>query len=177
MQEEWREIKGWHGKYLISTLGHLKSMRGKHKVCMPEGYVTKGCIDSVGYRCVTLRRPGVKFRTRIHVLMGEAFLTVPTDKKVCCINHIDGNKLNNTIENLEWITRGDNIRHAVRIGIFNIKGENHPHAKLTNEKVIEMRRLRREENITYSELGKRFGVERRQASDAVRGVNWGWLQP
>lgn len=50
------------------------------------------------------------------------------------------------------------------------------HAKLTNEQVIEMRRLRNEYGLTHQRIANMFGVCRRQASDVIRGVNWGWLK-
>lgn len=73
------------------------------------------------------------------------------------------------------MTVGDNVKHAVTTGLFNIKGTKHHHAKLNEQQVIEMRLLRNQ-GMTYQKIAEMFGVCRRQASDVVRGINWGWLK-
>jgi len=173
MDEIWKEVKGWNGKYLISNLGRLKSIGGKYKLKYPDGYITLGAIEMIGYRVVTMRRPGFKERNRIHVLVANHFCDKPIGSQ--CVNHIDGNRLNNHSSNLEWTTTKGNIQHAVRTGLMDMKGEKHPMSKLTREQVIQMRRFRKI-GITYQRLGEMYGVERRQASDVVRGINWGWLK-
>lgn len=175
MNEIWKEVPNFEGKYYISNTGKLKSIGGKFTKKCPFGYITEGCVEMIGYRVVALRKPGILVRARIHTLVANAFVKKPESKVRLTVNHIDGNKINNNADNLEWITSGDNVRHAVKIGLHNIKGEKHPHVKLTEEKVIEMRRLRFEEKLTHEEIAKRFGVCRRQAGDVINGVNWGWL--
>jgi hypothetical protein len=176
MEEEvWKPIKGWNGKYWISSHGRFKSFGIKYSKKCPDGYVTFGHKDTQGYKGVTMRGgPGVYISTRIHIIVCEHFNGDRPDWAEC-VNHKDGNKKNNYYKNLEWSTIGNNVKHAVETGLMNLKGQNHPAAKLTNEKVIKMRELRKQ-GFTYSELGEMFGVERRQASDVVRGVNWGWLK-
>ncbi len=175
--EIWKDIKGWEGKYFISNQGRLKSIGGKFTKLKPDGYITLGSKGFADYLMVTLRRPGESVKFRIHTLVGEAFVKKPKSINKLCINHIDGNKENNNDWNLEWITIGDNVRHAVKIGLMDFKGEKHPHAKLTSEKVLEIRRLRREQNITHEKLGEMFSVSRRQIGDVISGRNWGWLNP
>lgn len=175
MNEIWKEVPNFEGKYYISNTGKLKSIGGKFKKIHPDGYITDGCIDSLGYRVVTLGKPKIRYRVRMHSLVASLFIGTDKREVRMTVNHKDGNKLNNNADNLEWITAADNVRHAVRIGLFNIKGENHPRVKLTKENVIEMRRLRSEEKLTHEEIAKRFGVCRRQAGDVINGVNWGWL--
>lgn len=172
--EKWVEIDGWNGKYLISNFGRMKSIGGKFSTKHPDGYITDGSVDVVGYRVVTMRKPGKRAQKRIHSLVANAFLVRPLGSE--CINHIDGNKMNNHVDNLEWTTLRENCMHAIRIGmIHHLKGERHPMSKLCESQVLKMRELRAS-GMTYSELGKAFGVSRRQASDVVRGVNWGWLK-
>lgn len=173
MDEIWKEIAGWNGKYLISNFGRVKSIGGKYKLRYPDGYITLGCIDTLGYHVFILFRPGHKFRQRVHALVANAFLEKPTHAN--CVNHKDGNKLNNHVDNLEWTTRGDNVRHAVKTGLLNIKGEKHPLRKLTEENVIEMRKMRKS-GMLYEDIAKKFNVCRRQAGDVINGVNWGWLK-
>lgn len=70
---------------------------------------------SCGYMIVTLVRDGVKKNKRVHRLLCEAYLPNPLNKKH--VNHKDGNKLNNSLDNLEWVTPKENAQHAVRIGL------------------------------------------------------------
>lgn len=171
--ERWIPVDGWEHKYYISDHGRLKSIGGRYKIRHPDGYITIGSIDSTGYRSITLRRPNVCFHARVHALVARHFLHKPIGSE--CVNHKDGNKLNNHYSNLEWMTMGDNVKHAVTTGLFNIKGTKHHHAKLNEQQVIEMRLLRNQ-GMTYQKIAEMFGVCRRQASDVVRGINWGWLK-
>lgn len=176
INERWAPIDGWNGKYFISDHGRLKSIGGKYKKKCPDGYITIGCFEkSTGYMAITMRRPGVCEKERIHVLVATYFIDKPYSEVKLFVNHKDGNKLNNHWTNFEWLTPGDNVRHAVRIGVFDTKGEKHYNAKLNRVKVIEMRSMRKA-GMTYQFIADMFGVERRQASDVIRGVNWGWLK-
>lgn len=176
MIEIWKDVTGWEGKYQISNQGRFKSIGGKYTKKFPDGYITLGTIGYGGYRSVTLRKPGLCFQVRTHTLVAEHFHQKPESTERLTVNHLDGNKLNNNDWNLEWCTAGENVKHAVRIGLFDKKGEKHKNAKLTNEKVIEMRRLRSKEGWAHQKIADTFGVCRRQASDVINGVNWGWLK-
>lgn len=173
--ELWNRVKGWEDKYLISNTGKLKSLNGKFSKQHPNGYITVGCIGQSGYREVTLRKPGVLEKFRIHTLVGNEFVEKPISIKRLCINHVDGNKLNNNDWNLEWITLGDNVRHAVKLGLMDFKGEKHPGVKMTEEMVIDIRRMRMA-GITHEQISRSFGISRRQIGDIINGVNWGWLR-
>lgn len=140
---------------------------------MPDGYLTFGCVDTLGYRVFVLRDRSKYHRSRSHTLVAKAFIPNPENKPQ--VNHKDGDKLNNHVSNLEWVTHAENSSHAVRIGLFNIKGENHPMSKLTKEQVVAMRLLRKKEGLSHQKIASMFGVCRRQAGDVINGVNWGWL--
>ena len=73
----------------------------------------KGC----GYLIVTLCHEGIRKNKRVHRLLGEAFIPNPQNK--AHINHIDGNKLNNCITNLEWNTPTENTNHAIKLGLYD----------------------------------------------------------
>lgn len=173
--EIWKEIEGYNGKYLISNHGRIKSFSQKVRNRFPEGFITLGNIDTTRYYVFRLGTSKTdRIGIRVHTLVATYFKEKPTNAE--CVNHLDGNRLNNHHSNLEWCTLSENIKHAVRTGLMDLKGEKHPHAKLTESNVIEMRRLRNEEGLIYQEIANRFGIERRQASDVVRGINWGWLK-
>lgn len=97
--EEWRDIKGYEGKYQISNLGRVKSLRDSHNNYR-EKYI-KSRIRR-GYLSVTLCNKGKQKQFLVHRLIAEAF--IPNPNNYPQVNHKDENKLNNNIENLEWCT-------------------------------------------------------------------------
>jgi hypothetical protein len=119
MQEIWKPIFGYEGIYEVSNLGNIRSLdridfAGRHlkgklfSTTAKESYVT-----------VRLSKNGNITTFRIHQLVAEAFIPNPDGKP--CVNHKDGNKQNNTAENLEWCTHSENNRHAFRTGLSKPK--------------------------------------------------------
>ena len=91
--------------------------------------------NSEGYYQVRMRDANNKRKHKyVHVLLAEAFIPKPTDKGKVEVNHIDGDKGNNTLENLEWVTHGENVSHAIETGLFT------PHLlpNMTKEKEIHI---------------------------------------
>lgn len=100
MREVWKEIKGLEGLYKVSNKGRVLSMR--------RNLVLKTNINENGYEMISLQ----KKKYRVHRLVAEAF--IPNIEGKPEINHIDENKLNNKVENLEWATRSENINYGHR---------------------------------------------------------------
>jgi len=163
-KEIWQDIKGYEGYYQISNKGRLKVLGAyiKNLGNFANGYLKKVnikeiAVDRNGYCITKLCRDGKCRPRKIHRLVAQAFL--PNPKNLPQVNHIDGNKENNSVENLEWISARDNIIHAWETGLKNndhLKGSNSPHAKLTEEQVIEIRRLYDNKIRRYSELLKDY---------------------
>ena len=104
MEEIWKDIEGYEGLYQVSNFGRILSIRSH--------YILKGSMSSQGYKVTTLSKPNHKEAKRvlIHRLVAKSFVPNPQNKPQ--VNHIDGNKLNNNANNLEWVTGKENIQHT-----------------------------------------------------------------
>ena len=114
--EEWRDVNGYNGKYQISSNGNVRSF-SKWK----NGNMLKKFVDGHGYYIVMLVGSGrgdVR-RKFVHRLVAETFIENPNN--LIEVNHIDGVKTNNMVSNLEWVSRDENIQHAVRTGLIKYK--------------------------------------------------------
>ena len=105
MNEEWRDIEGYEGLYQVSNLGRVKSKRG----------ILKPRITPKGYLRIQLSKGGNRKDKFVHVLVAETFLC--KYDRTLQVNHIDGNKENNKVNNLEWCNCKDNMEHSYEIGL------------------------------------------------------------
>jgi hypothetical protein len=141
MTEQWKSILGYEGKYEISNLGRVKSLprlkKGKSGSMQGvPGRILKAKMDD--YFRICLSKDGIKKLHQVNVLVASAFIVNPAYKPI--VNHIDGNKLNNSVENLEWVTRSENQFHAVRTGLQKSKkGEHHPFSRFTEKQIRDIR--------------------------------------
>lgn len=107
MQEIWKDVKGYEGLYQVSNYGRLKSFKVDSK-----GKILKLTNQYGDYFAVVLQGKGVPRRSaRMHRLVAEAFL--PNPDNLPEVNHIDGDKQNNKVDNLEWISHSKNIIHSM----------------------------------------------------------------
>lgn len=109
MEEIWKPIKNYEKLYEISNYGNIKSLiYKKEKILKP--YMT-----STGYYKIDLRKNNIRKIRPIHKLVAETFIDNPNNLSE--VNHKDGDKTNNKVWNLEWVTRSDNIKHSYRTGL------------------------------------------------------------
>ena len=115
MEEIWKDIKGYEGLYQVSNLGRVKSLErkvrnGEHTYRIISEKILK--LDNLydGYLGIGLYISRKQHYFKVHRLVAESFIPNPENKLE--VNHIDGNKTNNNAENLEWVTRIENMRHA-----------------------------------------------------------------
>ena len=113
-QEEFRPVPGYEGYYEVSNFGNVKSLTNDK--------ILKPCLDGRGYYKVTLSKDGKTKTIRIHILVATAFLGHKPDGYKIVVDHIDNNKLNNNLTNLQLITHRENISKDKKNGTSKYKG-------------------------------------------------------
>lgn len=117
--EIWKDIENYEGSYLVSNCGRIKSLKNGET---RKDKILKFIKNKCGYLYVNLYKNNKYKSKTIHRLVAQAF--IPNLNNLPQINHIDGNKENNNISNLEWCTRSENIKHAYKNGLHKINKHN-----------------------------------------------------
>ena len=156
--EHWKKIKG-HEDYMVSDKGRVMSLKfGKQKI-------RKQRVDRDGYCRVDLSKNSIVKTWRTHSLVAEAFIPNPEGRQE--VNHIDGNKSNNRLDNLEWCTRSENILHN-----RDILG-NAPCQKLSLKQVNFIKQLLDSGmKVNQTKLASCFGIHCSTISGIKRNISW-----
>lgn len=109
-QEIWRDIKGYEGKYQVSNFGNVRSLMYHNTKGIKRISLLKPATDGKGYLRCALSKNNILTTFKVHRLVAQAF--IPNPNNYPQINHIDGNKKNNKVDNLEWCTNSINQIHA-----------------------------------------------------------------
>lgn len=147
------------GEYEIDPEGYVISHRGKTLKKMTINY-------SGNYGRVTMYGKTMA----VHRLVAENY--VPNPLQLPEVNHKDGNKLNNHVDNLEWMSHYNNMRHGYDTGLINNKGENHGANKLNKNDVINIRKKYSTGNFTQRGLANEYGVSRRNVGMIITNETW-----
>ena len=115
MIEEWREIEGYEGLYMVSNQGRVKSLVKWHRILKPLN-------QGAGYYSVILYKDRIARNFLVHRLVANAFIPNPENKP--CIDHIDCNRHNNIVSNLKWCTHKENSNNVVTLKKIH---DNNPH--------------------------------------------------
>jgi len=170
-REEWRDVNGYEELYQVSDRGRVKRVARGHGT--HPGRILRPGQHRNGYLTVMLYRDGKQARVYVHRLVAVAFHGPAPEG--CEVNHRNGDKHDNRTENLEWMTKSENHKHAYRVlgqEPISIKGEANGHSKLTRREVVEIRRLYATGDYTQRELGEMFGVSDVCISLIVRRKRW-----
>lgn len=156
-----QDIPGYDGMYQVTDSGKVFSVRSK-RFLNPKPY-------SCGYVYVVLFRNGDRERHMVHRLVAKAFIESSTDNFE--VNHINGIKHDNRKENLEWVSRSENIKHAISIGLKkSSRGEQNGQSKLTWENVAYIRKVG--DSVTKKELASKFGVDPAVIRRVLNNESW-----
>lgn len=172
--EKWKKISGYDF-YLVSDSGKIKSetrivtkknglqQKVQSRIMKPKiskhGYFRIGLVDKNGKQ---------KFY-QLHRLVLITFAGL--DEVKTQVNHIDGNKSNNSLSNLEWVTSSENQRHAHLIGLKSQKGEKHAQSRLTEKQVLEIRESLLN-GVKQKILAEKYGVIRSYISEIKTKKAW-----
>jgi len=166
MKEVWENIDGYFGRYQCSPCGKIRSVDWRDS----RGHLRKGKIlkqqkESNGY--LQVRFYDAAFLS--HRIIAKAFLPKIDGKDF--VNHKNGIKTDNRLENLEWVTKSENSKHSFLIGTQCNKGENHPANKLKLQDVITMRESNKN-GVSAYQLSKLYNISYTQAKDIVKKRSW-----
>lgn len=178
-EERWKPIGGYEGIYEVSDLGRVKRLRRRVKANIRNNnsvelkeMIIKSFLSPIqggktgdGYFFSTLMGKDRKQRRRfIHRLVAFAFLENPEGKST--VNHKDGNKKNNHVDNLEWVTPSENIKHSFRLGLNKPKkGETNSQAKLNFATANVIREMAK--TTSNRQIAKIFHVSRSTIDNIV----------
>jgi hypothetical protein len=172
--EIWKDVVGFENYYEVSSYGNVRSKDRLVYRSVGTPFWKKGKIlkpKTKRYAEYNLSINGQSNFKTGHRLVGEAFLLNPQNLPM--VLHKDNNKLNNRVDNLEWGDGFKNMQDAVKTGaIVANKGEDVYCSRLTEQQVLEIRRLYGTGNYTMAEIGEMFGHSYRNISDVVRGKSW-----
>jgi hypothetical protein len=158
MQETWKAVVGFEGRYEVSNLGRLKALA--REIIYVDGRIghlkerlIKGSVMNTGYVAVSFDS---KTRKSAHQVVAEAFLGKPEYKMT--VNHKNGNKTDNHLTNLEWATYRENNSHARITGLNKQHGEKTNLSKYSDQFIQAIRNVHIEYKPNYEDLGRLFGI-------------------
>lgn len=158
---EWRDVPGWEGLYQVSDSGDIKSLHiGRGKRC--QGGLKKPTLVGGNYLYVGLYGRSRKRLVPVHRLVASAFIPNPDNKPE--VNHINGIKTDNRVENLEWVTRKENEEHSRRTGL-------HDNEVLRRSKTVIAVNLENGETTEYksaNEASRSLGIAQGSISRVAR---------
>lgn len=161
--EIWKDIEGYEGLYQVSNLGRVKALKRKIKKSDGSTQIYRERIlkydKSISYLRIKLCKNGIETKYLIHRLVAETFIDNPDNKPQ--VNHIDGIKTNNCVQNLEWCTAKENVIHSVNSGLKS-------KIKLNEKQILEIR----ESKELQTKLAEVYNVSIATINDIKHRRTW-----
>jgi len=171
-------VTGWEEIYKVNYLGvvissdrYVRSGRSTSGFMLIKGKIKSHCNVN-GYRIYQFNRFGKGITISQHRLIAIHFIPNPENKPF--VNHLNGIRNDNRIENLEWVTPLENVLHARETGLFEYIGAKNIKTKLTEEQVREIREIGH--SVHYEKTGRKYGVTGVTIRNVLTGVNWKHLK-
>lgn len=157
--EIWKQITDYGGSYYISNLGKIKDIKGKIRATY---------FNNKEYECASLRYKNKTYHPLIYRLVAQYF--IPNPDNLPQVNHIDCNKRNNTVTNLEWVDQRKNYDHGMVHFLYS-KNESHFCAKLKNKDVEMLNKLLRI-GFTRATVSKIFNINPSSIEAIEKGISY-----
>lgn len=162
----WKDIPAFGGRYEVSENGEVRNAKTK--------VVRKPRCNKFGYLQMNFPRndgTGKSDTKSIHRIVAETF--IPNQNNLPEVNHKDGNKQNNAVDNLEWVTVSDNQKHAYKLGLSHVRcGADHVCAKLTTQDVKDIRNRYKKRKVSFQKLADEYGVSSSTIHRVVKGKRY-----
>ena len=167
MEKIWKTVPGY-SRYKASTDGEIytPSWKGGR-----SGKIISPAKDAGGYmRTMLVNDEGRTATIKVHRIIATTFLENPEAKET--VNHINGIKHDNRVENLEWATRSENVKHSFRTGLQSNKGSKGPTSILTESQVLQIREMFKPGVCGRKYLGEMFKVSPATIKDVILRKTW-----
>ena len=169
----WKDIKDYEGLYQINELGEIKRLPYIQSHPYRIGYnmnfkggILKQSFDRDGYKLITIWKNNKSKTYRVHRLVTQAFIPNPNNKPE--VNHINGIKDDNRVENLEWSTSKENINHSIQVLNKVRNGNLNSNSKLTEKDIICIRK----DNRIHKTIAIEYGVARTTITGIKNNRTW-----
>lgn len=155
----WKSVKNYNSLYEVNEKGEIRSLyhwNGHKYEKRKKPYILKQSNTTTGYKKVELVKDGKRKSIKVHRIVATAFIPNPMNKPY--INHIDGNPINNCVENLEWCTQHENIVHAYKTGLIKISHITKEELQRYIENGLTYKQIMKKEHISFKRLQNYYRV-------------------
>lgn len=158
-----KDIKGYEGLYSVDELGNVYSYPKKTRKGIRK---LNPVLQRTGYLMLDLVKDKIRKKKLVHRAVAEAFIPNPNNKEQ--VNHINGNKQDNRVLNLEWSTRSENQLHSIKIGIRSTIGEKNSQSKLSSKNVLDILN----DDRMNKDIAKEYNISPITVSNIKTGYSW-----